>query len=1698
MRPLYLFIVALLIAETAHAVELPAPRSKTRVRTWVSVVEKIVKPNVEGPLGLEVNSFTGNLVVQRGDLFLSDRGLDIDMTLTYNSGLSKKDLGHGRGWSSALTMMYEVTPGHVIIRWGDGRKDSFSVAGSVYTPPVGVFSTLTEYVPGKLLLQTKYGLKFFFDDASHKRLTKIQDLNDNTLVFGDFTPGGVATSITGARYILRAGIPLRTAYIADSSHSPPRVVSYVYDARGNLKTVTDPAGNITRYYYDSRSRMVKMTDPRGNSVHVSYATSGAVSSITTPGTPDTPPTSMTFSYNPPAHQTVVEEVVNGGVQTTTLTFDANGRIIEIHEGGTAPDAQFQYDASNNITQFTDANGNTTLYTYDTKGNCLSETDALSQVALWSYDPLYSRVTSHTDKRGFTTGIIYDARANPIVISPPAPFTYTFAWNTFGNMTSATDGNGHSTSFTYDLAGNVLTASLPIGSHSFTYDNSGRPSSFTDQNGQTTTYVHDMLDNVVSVTDALSGTATYTYDANSNLVSITDANGHTTSFSYNAHDLVVGMTTPAGTSLQVRDEYGNVRQSVDANGNLWQYNYDVKNRLIGYTPPIGPGGLWTRDNLGLVTSSTDPNGNLTGYTYDLLNRLTGVTDALGHSALYTYDANDNIVGVTDANSHVTLVGYDPLNRVSSITHPIGGESFTYDNNGNMLSKTDPNSNTTNYTYDAMNRLILVNNPLLNTTTMTYDPVGNLISVTDPNGLTSSFTHDALGRTTATINPLMETRSYTYDAVGNLTSMTTPFGNVFTFTYDAADRLIVKADALGTIASYTYDPNSNCLTSSDGMGNTTQYLYDARNNLVTITAPLGQMVQYGYDDNSNLISVQDGAGGVTTFGYDALDRNINWTFPGGLTTTAAYDPVGNLIGMTDARGNVTGFLVDANDNPIKTTYADASFKQATYDAAGNMLTLQDQNGSVITYAYDAMNRLTNRGYPDGTNDTYTYDAGGRLTSANNSAATLSFTYDNAGRTLTEVLNGKTTSRTYNVAARTITTQPPSGNPWTTTQNVRLQPVTVATPGASLTTIAYDAAARRVSETRASGITSNYGYNDNSWMTSALQIRAGSPIGGENYTRDNRGFPSTVQKPHYPISSRKHQYSAATRFTEFKEGLLVAGDIPVPVTQTQFVFDASGNRTTSTKDGVPTTYTSNSINAYSGVTGGISMTPAYDANGNMTSDGARAFTFDYMDRMTGFMDVATIAAYAYDALGRRIQKIVNGATTKYFYDGDEVIEERDGADNVTTEYTPSGYDGHFVLQRAGQSLHHHYDAQGSLIAVSDDSGRVVERYEYDAFGTPTILDSAYAPLASSAYQVNPLYGGQTFDTESALYHSGDRTYNPRIGRFMQQDPSSIMGTPPDLGNGYSYAGNNPAIAGARIRPRGWDGTVKGTAKVSRNVLKSYFETGDIPVEDQFSSRASNSQGNRGAVIQFDAVNARGGRKGWDGTVKGTAYEEVAFKTRCQGCGDPWRGEIRGVSSRTVRPPFIPMGGYDGEGDARKGANESAAIATMRTLSLQGEGGGEGVGLEPGDAFSARSIRDIRIVHPPGTPPGTWKTGGNRNIRDIRIVHPPGTPPGTWKTGNRKISDIRIVHPPGTPPGTWKTGGRSIRDIRIVHPPGTPPGTWKTAAPKHEYIVQYRESDWDFVVWPQPGYWGPVGSWEVTYASKIPRGFVAKKTFGQLAGKK
>jgi RHS repeat-associated protein len=98
--------------------------------------------------------------------------------------------------------------------------------------------------------------------------------------------------------------------------------------------------------------------------------------------------------------------------------------------------------------------------------------------------------------------------------------------------------------------------------------------------------------------------------------------------------------------------------------------------------------------------------------------------------------------------------------------------------------------------------------------------------------------------------------------------------------------------------------------------------------------------------------------------------------------------------------------------------------------------------------------------------------------------------------------------------------------------------------------------------------------------------------------------------------------------------------------------------------------------------------------------------------------------------------------------------------------------------------YDGLGSVIALSDSNGNIVEQYKYDVFGKPTIMEPNDAVISSSAYDNPYMFTGRRYDEQTGLYYYRARYYSPDLGRFISADPIGYY----DSLNLYQYCLNNP----------------------------------------------------------------------------------------------------------------------------------------------------------------------------------------------------------------------------------------------------------------------------------------------------------------------
>lgn len=1120
---------------------------------------------------------------------------------------------------------------------------------------------------------------------------------------------------------------------------------------------------------------------------------------------------------------VTYDLIKNSDNTYTIV-SRNGTWYELREDGKIAkiidrnqnELVFSYNSVGCLSRITNASANYVDFQLGVNGKIASVSDNLGRTVTYGYDE-NGNLTSVTDPMGNTTQYVYnsnnllaqiiDARGNVVESAtydnnqPPRVSTfvekgetYTIAY--FDGRTEKTDSQGNKWTYYFNDVGVIEKVVDPLGNETNRQLNKITAQSVDwedDLNGNRTSYTYGGDGNIASKTDPLGNTWTYSYIAGADLLETgTNSLGVVTKYEYDGNGNETAIIRDFGGSLENRSSYtydnqGNQTSVTDPLNHTTTYEYDSNGNLIKMTGPLGNVTAYTYDSRGNKLTETDTNGNTTTYTYDLMDKLVSITDTLGNITTYTYDVNGKQTSVTDANGNISTFAYDAYNRVVQEIDPLGNTtSYTYDSRDNRISMTNANENTTTYTYDILNRMMRETNALGGQTNYTYDAVENILTVTDANGNKTTFTYDANNRKISETNAVGETTSYSYDANGNQITMTLPNSNTITRTYDALERLVSVADSLGQISGYTYNLAESILTESDALGNLISYTYDQNNRVIQQTDSMGNSTNYTYDSLGNLITITDREGNSVSYSYDAFKRKVSSVDQSGNTTTFSYDTVGNLLSITDANDNVTSYTCDAGNRLIQETYADGTTRIFTYDAVGNLITRTDQKDQVTTYVYDKLNRKIKVDYPGSNDNEYTYDAINNLLTADNQNTTIPFAYDSVHRLTQSIQNGQTVSYSYDIPNNTRTITYPNGKVVKEVRNQRASLVRVEnTSSQAIVQYTYDGADKLQTKAYLNGITTNFTHNANSWITTLNYNDGASQIIGFQYGFDQEGNRLYANKLHDPSNSEQYIYDAKYRLIQFKGGTLDGdGNVTVPVTQTAYNLDALGNWVSKTTEGVTENRTHNEMNEIVDIDG---TSHVYDDNGNLVDDGTNTYEYDYENRLlrvTRKSDTTILGEYKYDALGRRGEKQASEITTTYYYDNYRVIEEQVGGITEATYVYGNIIDEVVTMARDGQTYYYHSNSLGSIVALTDTSGSIIEQYSYDVFGKPSIFNGSGSLLSDSAVGNPYLFTGRCFDKESGLQYNRNRYFSYELGRWMTQDPIGYINSM----NLYEYSINNP----------------------------------------------------------------------------------------------------------------------------------------------------------------------------------------------------------------------------------------------------------------------------------------------------------------------
>ena len=104
----------------------------------------------------------------------------------------------------------------------------------------------------------------------------------------------------------------------------------------------------------------------------------------------------------------------------------------------------------------------------------------------------------------------------------------------------------------------------------------------------------------------------------------------------------------------------------------------------------------------------------------------------------------------------------------------------------------------------------------------------------------------------------------------------------------------------------------------------------------------------------------------------------------------------------------------------------------------------------------------------------------------------------------------------------------------------------------------------------------------------------------------------------------------------------------------------------------------------------------------------------------------------------------------------------------------------ERDGKKSYYVYDGHGSVRALADESGKVTDKYVYDAFGN---LISSVGSTKNDF-----LFCGEQFDPVTGLYYLRARYMDTSTGRFISQDSYAGSISDPVSLHKYLYANANP----------------------------------------------------------------------------------------------------------------------------------------------------------------------------------------------------------------------------------------------------------------------------------------------------------------------
>ncbi|MEQ1622937.1 MAG: RHS repeat-associated core domain-containing protein, partial [Methylococcales bacterium] len=806
------------------------------------------------------------------------------------------------------------------------------------------------------------------------------------------------------------------------------------------------------------------------------------------------------------------------------------------------------------------------------------------------------------------------------------------------------------------------------------------------------------------------------------------------------------------------------------------------------------------NFGTVATLTGPNALTTSWTYDSFGKpLTeSRADSTSTSTAYALcDVTCPTVGTavakytittTQAGAPYSKTYYDMNGRaIQTETQDKGGalilSQVQFDNLGRTIKTSRPfKSGATpvwnTVAYDKLNRAITNTAPNGAVTSVTYDgytTTTTVTRVTPPNsntpavtvGLTKTEVKNSQGQLVTVTDAQAKTMSYQYDAFGNLTTTTDALANVTTITYDARGRKVAMNDPDQGVWSYQYDALGQLKKQTDAKLQNVSFVYDK----------LGRMTSRAEPDL------------ISKWYYDTCDATLN----SGAKCTGKLVRETSDNGITQLTASDPGYI--ANDP--KRYYVRVNLYDTLGRFTGEASTIDSATNFGVTKSFDALGRVASLTYPGetginfSTHNVYSTTTGHLIEiHKQNVAGALLWT---AGATDNE---GRVTNTTYgNGVTNTTTIDPLTG---------RIVQMAAGTSNSvSNQSFVYDNIGNLIQRyDGVTGLNEAFAYDTLNRLTSTSAQAGTGPITPVTVAYNAIGnIMSKSDIGTYTYASLKANGTArphAVSQIMMNDGVTVYG---------AYTYDANGNQLT----GAGRTMTWNSWNMPTQVIG----TKPAGTNVNLpqnTPVGTTSSSFQFV----------------YNAAHERLKETLPNGTVIY-----NVSPRLDTGIHVEKRVKPSGEVQYSYSLYAGSmpfgmhsetkltpssaatsyDRYFHVDHLGSIVAITDQNGGVVERRSYDAWGKRRNLNGTSLANAFVTSDVRHAFTGHEDMGEVGLIHMNGRLYDPATGRFISADPT--IQYPDDMQNynRYSYINNNPLSA---TDPSGY-GFFKSLKKAFKGVVKA-----------------------------------------------------------------------------------------------------------------------------------------------------------------------------------------------------------------------------------------------------------------------------------------